>query len=130
MIRQMMHAKLHRGRVTDARLDYVGSITIDEALLERAGILENERVQVLNITTGARIETYAIKGARNSGTLCLNGAAARLFQPGDEIIVIAYGLFSPEELRSFQPTVLLLDAENHIVATLSGEQAGPYLGAN
>jgi aspartate 1-decarboxylase len=118
MLRTMMHAKLHRGRVTEARLDYVGSVTIDRNLLEQAGILENERIQVLNITTGERMETYAIAGEPGSRVICINGAAARRFQVGDQVIIIAYGLFTDEEARQLKPKVLLLDDENNVARTL------------
>lgn len=118
MLRMMMHAKLHRGRVTQARLDYVGSVTIDRNLLEQAGILENERIQVLNINTGERMETYAIAGEPGSRVICINGAAARRFQVGDQVIIIAYGLFTDEEARQLKPKVLLLDDDNNVVRTL------------
>ncbi|HHV54270.1 MAG TPA: aspartate 1-decarboxylase [Firmicutes bacterium] len=115
MLRTMMHAKLHRGRVTETRLDYVGSITIDRQLLEEAGILENERVQVLNLMTGERMETYTIAGEPGSGVIGINGAAARRFQVGDQVIIIAYGLFDEEEARRLRPRVLILDDENRVV---------------
>ncbi|MGE5482739.1 MAG: aspartate 1-decarboxylase [Bacteroidota bacterium] len=118
MLRTMMHAKLHRGRVTEARLDYVGSVTIDRNLLEQAGILENERIQVLNITTGERMETYAIAGKPGSRVICVNGAAARRFQVGDQVIIIAYGLFTDEEARQLKPRVLLLNDDNNVIRML------------
>ncbi|WP_288054074.1 aspartate 1-decarboxylase [Caloranaerobacter azorensis] len=90
MMINLFKSKIHRATVTEANLNYVGSITIDEALMEAAGIIENERVQVVNINNGARLETYVIKGERNSGVICLNGAAARLVQPGDKVIIMAY----------------------------------------
>ena len=90
MLVNVFKSKIHRGKVTQAELNYVGSITIDEALLEAAGIMENEKVQIVNNNNGERIETYAIKGKRNTGIICLNGAAARNAQPGDIVIIISY----------------------------------------
>jgi len=111
----MCKAKIHRATVTGADLNYVGSITVDEELLERAGILPYEQVQVVNINNGARFETYVIKGDRGSGVICLNGAAARLAQPGDKIIIIAYALMEPGEASKFKPTVVFVGDDNNFL---------------
>lgn len=112
MFRTMMKSKIHRATVTEANLNYVGSITIDEDLMEAADILENEKVQIVNNNNGARLETYVIPGPRGSGVICLNGAAARLVQPGDNVIIISYVMMSPEEVRSHKPTVVFVDENN------------------
>ncbi|MBB3113021.1 aspartate 1-decarboxylase [Paenibacillus phyllosphaerae] len=114
MFREMHKSKIHRATVTEANLNYVGSITIDEELLERSNIYENEKVQVVNINNGARLETYAIVGPRGSGVICLNGAAARLVQPGDNVIIISYALMTEEQARKHRPTVVVLDENNRI----------------
>jgi aspartate 1-decarboxylase len=114
MIRKMCKSKIHRATVTDANLHYVGSVTIDTELLAAADILPYEMVQVVNINNGERFETYAIEGEAGSGTVCLNGAAARLAVPGDLVIVIAYGLYTEEELKDWEPKVVHVDAENKI----------------
>lgn len=114
MIRTMMNAKLHRATVTEANLNYVGSITIDGALLEAANMLPNEKVQIVNNNNGARFETYIIEGERNSGVICVNGAAARLVQPGDIVIILSYVYLSDEEARTHQPNVLIMDEQNRI----------------
>ena len=106
---QVMKSKIHRVTVTQADLNYIGSITIDEALLEAANILPNEKVAIVNNNNGARLETYVIKGERNSGVVCLNGAAARLVQPGDVIIIISYALMDFEEAKTFTPSVIFPD---------------------
>ena len=111
----LMKSKIHRARVTEANLNYVGSITVDEDLMEAAGLYINEKVQVVNINTGARLETYIIPGLRSSGIICLNGAAARLVQPDDLIIIIAYGLFTENEAHTHQPKVVFVDENNHRV---------------
>ena len=98
MFRTMMNGKIHRATVTEANLNYVGSITIDSAILDAVGMVENEKVQIVNNHNGARFETYIISGERGSGTVCLNGAAARLVQPGDTVIIISYALMSDEEI--------------------------------
>lgn len=116
MFRTMMKSKLHRGTVTAANLHYVGSITIDADLMDAADLLPNEKVQVVDIDNGARLETYVIAGERGSGDLCLNGAAARLVHPGDKIIVISYGVYSDAEAREHTPTVLVLDETNRAQA--------------
>ena len=107
-------SKIHQAIVSDANLEYEGSITIDEILLEAANMVEYERVQVLNINTGARFETYIIKGDRNSGIICLNGAAARLVQKGDKVIIISYALMNKEEAKSFKPKIVLVNENNRI----------------
>ncbi|MDR1673930.1 MAG: aspartate 1-decarboxylase [Oscillospiraceae bacterium] len=106
MLIEMLHGKIHRATVTQARLDYEGSITVDKDLLDAAGIAEYEKVQVVNINNGLRIETYTIAG--NSGEIFLNGAAARCGLPGDRIIIMAYALMTPDEAKNFRPKVVLL----------------------
>lgn len=113
MYLHMMKSKIHRVRVTEANLNYVGSITIDPDLMEAANILPNEKVQVLNNNNGTRIETYAIEGERGSGVICLNGAAARLFQPDDIVLIISYALMSEEESRNHKPTVIFPNTETN-----------------
>jgi aspartate 1-decarboxylase len=122
MWRIMMKSKIHRATVTAANLNYVGSITIDIELLEAADILPQEKVQVVNNNNGARFETYVIAGERGSGIICVNGAAARLVQPGDIVIIISYGLFTDEEARKLQPKVILVDENNKIKEYLGGEK--------
>ena len=113
---EVMKSKIHRVTVTQADLKYIGSITIDEALLEAANIIPNEKVAIVNNNNGARLETYVIKGERNSGVVCLNGAAARLVQPGDVVIIIAYALMDFEEAKTFKPSVVFPDtATNRIL---------------
>ncbi len=112
MFLTMFKSKIHRATVTEANLNYMGSITIDEALLEAAGILPNEKIQVVNNNNGSRFETYVIKGERDSGMICLNGAAARLVQPGDTVIIIAYALLDSREARTFSPTIVMVDKQN------------------
>ncbi|MCG7343054.1 aspartate 1-decarboxylase [Sporosarcina sp. ACRSL] len=114
MFRMMMNSKLHRATVTEANLNYVGSITIDSDLLDAAGMLPNEKVHIVNNNNGARFETYIIAGERGSGVICVNGAAARLVQQGDIVIIISYVYVSEEEARNHQPTVLLVDEQNRI----------------
>ena len=122
MLRTMMKSKLHRATVTGANLDYVGSITIDPELMAAADLLPHERVQVVDITNGARFETYAIGG--DAGDVCLNGAAARLVQPGDLVIVISYAAYSDDEARAHRPTVVLCDGTNRIERIIHAEPAG------
>ena len=114
----MLKAKSHRATVTEANLNYTGSITIDRHLMDESGLLPHEKVQIVNINNGARFETYVIEGPRNSGIICLNGAAARLVQPGDKIIVMAYVQLTPEEANGFEPRVLLLNDDNTILERL------------
>ena len=113
MLITVMRSKLHRLTITEADLNYIGSITIDEDLLDAAGLVEGEKVQIVNINNGDRIETYTIKGERGSGQVCLNGPAARRCQPGDIVIVIAYGMMSLEEAKTFTPTVIFPDTETN-----------------
>ncbi len=103
---QVVKSKIHRVKVTGADLNYIGSITIDEALLEASNIIEGEKVAIVNINNGERLETYAIKGARNSGEITLNGPAARKVQKGDIIIIIAYGIVDTEEAKTFKPSIV------------------------
>jgi len=118
MQRTMMKSKIHRASVTDANLNYVGSITIDRGLMDAADLREYEQVHVVDIDNGARFETYVIEGAAGSGEMCINGAAARLVQPGDKIIVISYGSYDEAELAEFEPTVVLVDEENRATPLL------------
>ncbi|MFF2482200.1 aspartate 1-decarboxylase [Paenibacillus sp. NPDC058071] len=121
MYRTMMKSKLHRATVTEANLNYVGSITIDEDLMDAADLLENEKVQVVNNNNGARLETYVITGPRGSGVICLNGAAARQVQPGDTVIIISYATMTDEEARSHKPVVTILDSDNRPLQSLNEE---------
>jgi aspartate 1-decarboxylase len=121
MFRQMMKAKIHRATVTEANLNYVGSVTIDQDLLELVDILPDEKVQIVNNNNGARFETYAIPGPRGSRVICLNGAAARLVQPGDQVIIINYGLMTDEEARRHHPRVAIMDEQNRVVKLLEEE---------
>lgn len=114
MFRMMMNSKLHRATVTEANLNYVGSITIDRDLLDAAGMLPNEKVHIVNNNNGARFETYIIEGERGSGVICVNGAAARLVQPGDIVIIISYVYVTDQEAAIHEPTVLLMDEKNRI----------------
>lgn len=114
MFRMMMNSKLHRATVTEANLNYVGSITIDRDLLDAAGMLPNEKVHIVNNNNGARFETYIIAGERGSGVICVNGAAARLVQKGDIVIIISYVYVTDQEANSHEPTVLLMDENNRI----------------
>lgn len=127
MLRTVMRAKLHRATVTEANLNYVGSITIDEDLMDAVGIVENEKVQIVDNNNGARLETYVIKGERGSKVMCLNGAAARLVQPGDKIIVICYGMVNEVELQTHQPKIAVLDENNNIEQMLGYEPASTIL---
>jgi aspartate 1-decarboxylase len=119
--RRMLKSKIHRAVVTDANLHYVGSVTIDPDLLEAADILEHEQVAVVDIDNGARLETYAIAGRRGSGDLCLNGAAARLVQPGDKVIVISYADYDRSELVDYAPIVVHVDGDNRQVDAMTAE---------
>ena len=120
MFRTMYKSKIHRATVTDANLNYVGSITLDRDLMDAADIYENEKVQIVNNNNGARFETYVIPGERGSGTVCLNGAAARLSHPGDIIIIISYGMFEDKEAKEIKPTAVLVDENNKIVEIKKG----------
>ena len=123
MLLTLCKSKLHRATVTQAELHYEGSITIDAELLDAAGIVSFERVQVVDVTNGARFETYAIAGSRRSGTVCINGAAARLVHPGDLIIVITYAAFTPDEAAAHRPVIVLLNADNSIRDRITADQA-------
>lgn len=113
---QLVKSKIHRVTVTEARLDYIGSITIDEELMEAANIFEGERVYIVNNNNGERFDTYTIKGKRGSGVICLNGAAARKVQPGDIVIIMAYAIVPIDEAKDFKPTVIFPDtATNRII---------------
>jgi aspartate 1-decarboxylase len=124
MMRVMMKSKIHRATVTEADLNYVGSLTIDRDLMEAADLLPNERVQIVNNNNGERLETYVIEGARGSGIICMNGAAARLAHPGDIIIVISYAMMEEKEARVHQPKVVLVDKTNQVARIENGETAG------
>lgn len=110
----MLKSKIHRATITDAKLNYVGSITIDKSLMENANILEYEKVQVVDIDNGERFETYAIAGEAESGVMCVNGAAARCVQPGDKIIVMTFCQLTEDKARKFKPTVLFVDSANNV----------------
>lgn len=112
MLLELLKCKIHRATVTDANLNYEGSITIDRDLMDASGLLLHEKVQILDIHNGARFETYVIEGPRGSGAICLNGAAARLVHPGDLVIIIAYAQMTPEEAQTWVPTVVRVDADN------------------
>jgi len=114
MLIHRFKSKIHRATVTQADLNYVGSVTIDEALMEAANLIEGERVQIVNNNNGERLETYVIKGARDTGVICLNGAAARKAQVGDTVIIISYAWMEVEEARNYRPHVVFPDAENRI----------------
>lgn len=120
----MLKAKIHRATVTQAELDYVGSITVDTDLLEQAGILEYEKVQIVDVNNGSRFETYTIAGERGSGVMCLNGAAARMVQTGDKIILMAYAQVTPEEASELRPTVLFVDEKNKVTKVTNYEKHG------
>ena len=115
MMRHMFTSKLHRATVTEANLNYMGSITIDEDLVDAAGMYLHERVQIVNNNNGARLETYIIPGPRGSGVVCLNGAAARMAAVGDIVIIIAYAGMDEKEARGFVPKVVMVDDKNHIL---------------
>ena len=112
---EVFKSKIHRVRITQAELNYVGSITIDEVLMEAANLIENEKVQVLNVNNGERLETYIIKGERNSGIICLNGPAARQAQVGDVVIIVSYAMMDFEEAKAFKPTVIFPDHNNKLL---------------
>ncbi len=115
MFIHVMKSKLHRVKITQAELNYVGSVTIDEDLMDAANLIENEKVQIVNNNNGERFETYVIKGERGSGTVCLNGAAARRAQIGDIVIIIAYGIMTPEEAKAHTPRLVFPDSNNRLV---------------
>lgn len=119
MRRTMMKSKLHRATVTQADLHYVGSLTLDRDLMEAADLLPNEKVQVVDVDNGARLETYVIAGERGSGVVCMNGAAARLVQPGDTVIIISYAEVEDDEARCWEPRAVLVDENNRVARHLS-----------
>ena len=116
MLLQIFKSKIHRATVTEANLNYVGSITIDEDLMDAANLMEGERVQIVNNNNGERLETYVIKGERGSGTICLNGAAARKAEVGDVVIIISYAYMTPEEAADFKPKAVFPDENNAITS--------------
>jgi aspartate 1-decarboxylase len=129
MMRIMMKSKIHRATVTQADLDYVGSVTLDAALMEAADLLEGEQVAIVDITNGARIETYVIPGERGSGVIGINGAAAHLVHPGDLVIIISYAMLDDAEARRLQPRIVHVDGQNRIVK-LGNDAAEPVPGTD
>ncbi|MDQ0225135.1 aspartate 1-decarboxylase [Metabacillus niabensis] len=127
MFRTMLNAKIHRARVTEANLNYVGSITIDEDILDAVGMIANEKVQIVNNNNGARFETYIIPGERGSGVICLNGAAARLVQEGDIIIILTYTLIPEDKITTHKPKIAVMDENNKIIDMLGHEPASTIL---
>lgn len=127
MFRTLMNAKIHRARVTEANLNYIGSITIDADILDAVGMVANEKVQIVNNNNGARFETYIIPGERGSGVFCLNGAAARLVQKGDVIIVISYALVPEEKIAEHRPKIAIMDENNRIQQLIVDEPAHTVL---
>jgi aspartate 1-decarboxylase len=125
MLQQMLKAKLHRARVTDANLNYEGSLTIDRQLMEAVGILPFEKVKVYNINNGERFDTYAIEGEAGSGTITLNGAAARKGEIGDLIIIVTYALYDQQELATYQPRIVVLDQDNRIRKSFDAQHLPP-----
>lgn len=124
MFLNMFKSKIHRATVTEANLNYVGSVTIDKSLLKATGILPGEKVQIVNNNNGARLETYVIEGKENSGVICLNGAAARLVQAGDNVIIIAYCWATEEEAKTFEPKIVFVDEKNRILEKTNIENHG------
>jgi aspartate 1-decarboxylase len=124
MVLEMLKGKIHRATVVQAEVDYVGSITVDEDLLDAAGILEYEKVQVFDVNNGQRLETYTIAGERGSGMICLNGAAARCVNPGDKVIIMCYAQLPAEEARAHRPRVVFVDEANRPVRITSYEKHG------
>ncbi|WP_042346450.1 aspartate 1-decarboxylase [Bacillus massiliigorillae] len=127
MFRTMMNGKIHRATVTEANLNYVGSITIDQDILDAVDMLPNEKVAIVNNNNGARLETYIIPGERGSGVVCLNGAAARLVQPGDIVIIISYAVLSNEEVKTHQPKIAIMGPDNTIKEMISYEPEATIL---
>ncbi len=115
MLLEFLHSKIHRATVTDANLNYVGSITIDETLLKASNIKVGQKVDILDVNNGERFQTYVIKGEPDSGAICLNGAAARKVQKGDKVIIVSYAYFTPEEAEEFEPTIVMVDENNRII---------------
>ena len=120
----MLKGKIHRATVTQAELDYVGSITVDEELLEKAGMLEYEKVQIVDVNNGNRFETYTIAGERGSGMICLNGAAARCVSVGDKVILMTYAQYDEEEAKTHKPKVVFVDEENKVSRLTNYEKHG------
>lgn len=120
----MLKAKIHRATVTQAELDYVGSITVDRDLLEKSGIMEYEKVLVVDVNNGNRLETYIIAGEAGSGVICLNGAAAKLVTVGDKVIIMSFASMTPEEAKEFRPTVVFVDDDNKVSRVTSYEKHG------
>jgi aspartate 1-decarboxylase len=118
---EMLYSKIHRATVTDANLNYVGSITIDEDLLDAAKMRVGQKVEVLNINNGERFSTYIIRGERGKGDICLNGAAARKAHPGDKIIIVAYASYDEKELENYKPTVVLMNEDSNTIASVHEE---------
>ncbi|MEK3721820.1 aspartate 1-decarboxylase [Paenibacillus sp. FSL H8-0034] len=121
MFRTMLKSKIHRATVTEANLNYVGSITIDEDLIDMIDILPNEKVQIVNNNNGARFETYVIPGPRGSGVICLNGAAARLVHPGDTVIILSFVMMSDEEAKKHTPSIAIMGENNKVISVLKEE---------
>ena len=124
MVLNMLKGKIHRATVTQAEVDYIGSITIDQDLMDAAGILEYEKVQVADVERGTRLETYVISGEPGSGGICLNGAAAHLVTPGDKVIIMCYAQMTPEEARESKPRVVFVDEDNKIARLTRYERYG------
>ena len=124
MVLNMLTGKIHRATVTQAEVDYIGSITIDQDLMDAAGILEYEKVQVADVERGTRLETYVISGEPGSGVICLNGAAAHLVTPGDKVIIMCYAQMTPEEARESKPRVVFVDEDNKIARLTRYERYG------
>lgn len=124
MVLNMLKSKIHRATVTQAEVDYIGSITIDQDLMDAAGILEYEKVQVADVERGTRLETYVISGEPGSGVICLNGAAAHLVTPGDKVIIMCYAQMTPEEARESKPRVVFVDEDNKIARLTRYERHG------
>jgi aspartate 1-decarboxylase len=118
MLREMLQGKLHRGVVTECRLDYPGSLTVDIALIERAGMLNYQKIHLLNLTNGNRLETYLIAGERGKAEIVVNGAAARLAYKGDRVIIAAFAIYDEAELKTYKPKVVVLDGKNQVVEVL------------
>jgi len=124
MLVEMLKGKIHRATVVQAELDYVGSITVDQDLLDQSGIYEYEKVQIVDVNNGNRFETYTIAGERGSGMICLNGAAARCVSVGDKIIIMSYAQMTPEEVKTYHPTVVFVDDDNKVARVTSYEKHG------
>lgn len=124
MVLNMLKGKIHRATVTQAEVDYIGSITIDQDLMDAAGILEYEKVQVADVERGTRLETYVISGEPGSGVICLNGAAAHLVTPGDKVIIMCYAQMDQDEARGFKPHVVFVDENNHVSRLTRYEKHG------